>query len=41
VLGKYISDFYCEKANIVIELDESQHYEDDGLANDEIRKPSP
>ena len=25
VLGKYISDFYCAKANIVIELDGSQH----------------
>ena len=28
VLGKYIADFYCAKANIVIELDGSQHYED-------------
>ena len=37
VLGKYIADFYCAKANIVIELDGSQHYEDDGLANDEKR----
>ena len=35
VLGKYIADFYCAKANIVIELDGSQHYEDDGLVNDE------
>ena len=29
VLGKYIADFYCAKANVVIELDGSQHYEDD------------
>ena len=37
VLGKYIADFYCAKANIVIELDGSQHYEDSGLMNDEKR----
>ena len=34
VLGKYIADFYCAKANIVIELDGSGHYEDEGLVND-------
>ena len=27
VLGKYVVDFYCAKANLVIELDGSQHYE--------------
>ena len=37
VLGKYIADFYCAKANLVVELDGSQHYEDDGLMNDEKR----
>ena len=37
VLGKYIADFYCAKANIVVELDGSQHYEDEGLINDEKR----
>ena len=37
VLGKYIADFYCAKASIVIELDGSQHYEDLGLLNDEKR----
>ena len=37
VLGKYIADFYCAKANIVIELDGSQHYEDEGLIDDEKR----
>ena len=37
ILGKYIADFYCAKANIVIELDGSQHYEDGGLINDEKR----
>ncbi len=37
VLGKYIADFYCAKANLVIELDGSQHYEDEGLISDEKR----
>lgn len=36
-IGKYIVDFYCAKANIVIELDGSQHYEDDGKKYDETR----
>ena len=37
VLGKYIADFYCAKAKVVIELDGSQHYEEEGLLNDEKR----
>ena len=37
VLGKYIADFYCAKANLVVELDGSGHYEDVGLINDEKR----
>ena len=37
VPGKYIADFYCAEANVVIELDGSQHYEDEGLINDEKR----
>ena len=37
VLGRYIADFYCAKATLVIELDGSQHYEDEGLVNDEKR----
>ena len=28
VLGKYIADFYCAEAKLVIELDGSQHNED-------------
>ena len=34
VLGKYIADFYCAKAKLIIELDGSQHYEDDGIKKD-------
>ena len=36
-IGKYIVDFYCAKANIAIELDGSQHYEEIGKASDEAR----
>lgn len=28
ILGKYIADFYSAEANLVIEIDGSQHYED-------------
>ena len=27
IIGRYIADFYCAKANLVIELDGSRHYE--------------
>ena len=37
VLGKYIVDFYCAQARIVIELDGSQHYEDRNVAKDQER----
>ena len=37
VLGKYIVDFYCAKAKLVIELDGSQHFESDAMAKDAER----
>ena len=37
VLGFYIADFYCAKAKLVIELDGSQHYEDDNIRKDDER----
>ena len=37
VLGKYIADFYCAKAKLVIELDGSGHYTDEGKKYDEER----
>ncbi len=37
VLGEYIVDFYCAKAKIVIELDGSQHYTQEGEEYDEER----
>ena len=37
VLGKYIVDFYCAEAKLVIELDGSGHYTDEAIAYDEER----
>jgi len=37
VIDHYIVDFYCASAKLVIELDGSQHYEDEGAAADRER----
>lgn len=37
VIGKYIVDFYCAEAKLVIELDGSQHYEDNEMKKDAER----
>ena len=37
VLGKYIADFYCAKAKLVIELDGSQHYDEENAQKDAER----
>ena len=37
VIGPYIVDFYCAQANLVIELDGSQHYEEQGQRLDRSR----
>jgi very-short-patch-repair endonuclease len=37
VLGKYIADFYCAEAKLVIELDGSQHYQDHNMEKDAER----
>lgn len=37
ILGKYIADFYCAEARLVIELDGSQHYEDRNAEKDAER----
>ncbi len=37
VIGKYIVNFYCASAKIVIELDGSQHYTEEGKQNDHER----
>jgi len=37
IIENYIVDFYCPKANLVIELDGGQHYSDEGQKKDMIR----
>ena len=34
---RYIVDFYCAKARLVVELDGSQHYDRDGMEHDRQR----
>ena len=37
VMGKYILDFYCAEAKLVIELDGTQHYEEANMVYDTER----
>ena len=37
ILGKYIVDFYCPQAKMVVELDGSQHYTPMGIEKDTQR----
>ncbi len=37
VIDRYIVDFYCAGARLVIELDGSQHYDPEGKASDKER----
>ena len=37
VIGKYIVDFYIASCKTAVEIDGSQHYDDNGVKNDEIR----
>ncbi len=37
VLGKYVVDFYCAQAKLVVELDGSGHYSEKGKQYDEER----
>ena len=37
VIGPYIADFYCASAKLIIELDGSQHYEENGIEYDRRR----
>ncbi len=37
IIGRYIVDFYCASAKLVIELDGSQHYEEAGMEKDRKR----
>ncbi len=37
IIGRYIVDFYCPRAKLVIEVDGGQHYSDDYEEKDRIR----
>ena len=37
VIDKYIVDFYCHDARLIVEMDGSQHYENTGIHSDQIR----
>lgn len=37
VFEKYIADFYCPSAHLIIEIDGSQHYEEAGIEADKKR----
>ena len=36
-IKSFIADFYCHKAKLIIEIDGSQHYTEEGLARDKER----
>jgi len=37
VIGKYIVDFYCAEAKVIIEIDGSQHYREEEHKKDMVR----
>ena len=37
IIGNYIVDFYCPGARLVVELDGSQHFTENGHSSDERR----
>jgi len=36
-IGNFIADFYCHQAKLIVEVDGSQHYTDNGLVYDQER----
>ena len=36
-IDNFIADFYCQKAKLIIEIDGSQHYTEQGKQKDEFR----
>lgn len=36
-IGYFIADFYCHQARLIIEIDGSQHFTEQGLQKDEFR----
>ena len=38
-IDEFIADFYCQKANLVIEIDGNQHYSQNGIQKDTENSP--
>ena len=36
-IDNFIADLYCHKAKLIIEIDGSQHYTEEGIQKDEFR----
>ena len=36
-IGAFIADFYCHEAKLVVELDGSQHFSEEGIKRDRFR----
>ena len=36
-IDNFIADFYCHQAKLIIEIDGSQHYTEEGIKKDEFR----
>ena len=36
-IDNFIADFYCHKAKLIVEIDGSQHFTEDGIRNDDFR----
>ncbi|MBQ7380690.1 MAG: endonuclease domain-containing protein [Clostridia bacterium] len=36
-IDHFIADFYCDKAKLIIEIDGSQHYSEEGIKKDQFR----
>jgi very-short-patch-repair endonuclease len=37
IIENFIADFYCSKGKLIIEIDGSQHYSEEGLEHDQER----
>ncbi len=37
IIGNYLVDFYCPRANLILELDGGQHYTEEGVNKDKSR----
>ena len=36
-IGRYVVDFVCHRAKLIIEIDGDSHFTDEGMARDEVR----